>query len=112
MEPIINPWIIYCIDVIHSLCVVSVLAIAVSVIGILVVLGNSSPTVSEDEKKIVKAFFKVLLASVLLLIILPSKNTMLTMLALQYVTPDNIQIVQGNVVDFVEQVAQAVKSVK
>ena len=36
----------------------------------------------------------------------------MTMLALQYVTPDNIQAVQGNIVDFVGQIAEAVKNVK
>lgn len=44
--------------------------------------------------------------------VIPDKETCLAMLAVYYITPDNIQTVQGNIVDFVEQLANAVKGVK
>ena len=113
MEPIISPWIIYGIDVINKLCIVFVLAIIISVIGMLVVIGGSdSCENNEQDIKILKILSVVLAVAVVFLVILPSKDTMLTMLALYYVTPDNIQTVQGNIVDFVSQIVNAVKDAK
>ena len=108
--PIVNPWIIYGISVIHNLCLLAFLSLIITSVGMIVVLGGSNG--NKQDIKILKTLFVIFSVSVVLLVILPSKNTMLTMLALQYVTPDNIQMVQGDVVDFVSQIAQAVKSVK
>lgn len=111
MEPIISPWIIYGIGAINNLWVVAVLAIIISCLGTLVViLGNSC--IDEQDIKILKILSVVFSMAVILLVVLPSKNTMLTMLALYYVTPDNVQAVQGNIVDFVNQIANAIKNVK
>lgn len=42
--------------------------------------------------------------------LIPDRNTCLTMLVLYYVTPNNIMAVQGNIVDFVEKLAEAINS--
>jgi hypothetical protein len=34
---------------------------------------------------------------------------MITMLAFSYITPENVQLVQGNIADFITQIMQAVK---
>ena len=113
LEPIISPWIVYGIDVINKLCIVFVLAIVISGIGMLIVIGGSDSCGSnEQDIRILKILSVIFAVAVVFLVILPSKDTMLTMLALQYVTPDNIQAVQGNIVDFVSQIAQAVKDAK
>ncbi len=90
----------------------SVIAIIMSAVCAVVVLGSSSPDIDELGMKILKVSSITFLVAIGLLIILPSKDTMLTMLALYYVTPDNIQMVQGNIVDFVGQITQAVKEVR
>lgn len=111
--PIVNPWIIYGISVIDNLCLLAILALIITSVGMIVVTGGiDTHGSSKQDIKILKTLFVIFSVSVVLLVILPSKNTMLTMLALQYVTPDNIQMVQGDIVDFVNQVAQAVKSAK
>lgn len=46
----------------------------------------------------------------IIILFIPDKDTCLTMLALYYVTPDNIMVVQGNIVDFVEKLAGAINS--
>ena len=113
MEPIINPWIVYGIDVISKLSVVAFIMVIASLIGVLIFAMNDSTYGNDEhENKIFKILLIVLLVATVFLVILPSKDTMLTMLALYYVTPDNIQAVQGNIVDFVSQIAQAVKDVK
>ena len=112
MEPIINPWIIYGIDLIHNLCTVSILAIIASSIGMFAIVGGDSSCMDEQDTKILKTLFVVFVVATVLLVILPSRDTMLTMLALQYVTPDNVQAIQGNVADFVNQIVQAVKEAR
>jgi len=113
MEPIISPWIVYGIDVISKLSIVAFLMVIGSLIGMLILAMNDSTYGNdEQEKKILKTLIVVFLVAVVFLVILPTKDTMLTMLALYYVTPDNIQAVQGNIVDFVSQIVNAVKDVK
>lgn len=113
MEPIINPWIVYAIDMISKLSVVAFITVIASLIGMLIFAMNDSTYGNdEQESRVFKILLIVLLVATVFLVILPSKDTMLTMLALHYVTPDNIQAVQGNIVDFVSQIAQAVKDAK
>ena len=106
MEPIISPWIIYIMHVASVLWGLS-LAGAISggfflftcFIGIL----DEMPKIKEWEKSI-----KIIsIVSILGLILIPTKEDMLAMLALSYVTPDNIQLVQGNVVDFITKIVDA-----
>ncbi len=113
MEPIINPWIVYGIDVISKLSVVAFITVIASLVGMLIFAMNDSTYGNdEQENRIFKILLIVFLVATVFLVILPSKDTMLTMLALHYVTPDNIQAVQGNIVDFVNQIAHAVKDAK
>lgn len=109
MEPIISPWIIYGVTVLTKL------GIAIHVLAILsfMALLFTIPVLDvKDAEKWRKRFAVGVLVFGLLDILMPDKDTMLTMLALQYVTPDNIQAVQSNIVDFVGQIANAVKDVK
>lgn len=65
-----------------------------------------------DEMKVKVKWFKlsfiIFCVSSLLFMFLPDRETILAMLAASYVTPDNIQAVQGNIVDFVSQIVNAV----
>ena len=109
MEPIISPWIIYGVSVLTKLGV----AIHVLLFLFLTALLLTLPAMdAEGIEKWRKRFAIGVLVFGFLDILMPDKDTMLTMLALQYVTPDNIQAVQSNIVDFVGQITQAVKDVK
>lgn len=55
-----------------------------------------------------KLSFIIFCVSCLLFLFFPDRETLLTMLTASYVTPDNIQAVQGNIVDFVSQIVNAV----
>ena len=114
MEPIISPWIVYIIDILSSFYIISWL---VALVGFLALIffpivadteGMNKDTIIKYEKRIGAVF----IVSTLLWVFIPSQRTMLTMLVLQYTTPDNIQLVQTNIVDFIQNIVQAVKAVK
>lgn len=109
MEPIISPWIIYGVTVLTKL---GFAIHALAVLSFVALLFTFPVMDIEGAEKWRKRFAIGVLVFGFLDILMPDKDTMLTMLALQYVTPDNIQAVQGNVIDFVSQIAQAVKDVK
>ena len=114
MEPIISPWIVYIIDILSSFYTFSLI---VSVTGFLALIffpmvadieGMNKDTIIKWEKRIGAVF----IISTLLWVFIPSHETMLTMLVLQYTTSDNIQLVQTNIIDFIQNIVQAVKVVK
>lgn len=116
MEPIINPWLIYAVNMCGNLKEVAtiiaiIIILPISIIGINITMG-----VNEKEKKsyirIEKYLIGAFVVSLFLAVAIPTKETCLAMLAAYYITPDNIQAVQGNIVDFVEQLANAVKGIK
>lgn len=109
MEPIISPWIIYGVTVLTKLGAAIRVLMALSFVALLFTIPAMD---AKGIEKWQKRFAISAFVFGLLDIFMPDKDTMLTMLALQYVTPDNIQAVQSNIVDFVGQIAQAVKDVK
>ena len=116
MEPIINPWFIYAVNMCEDFkIVVTIIAIFILIIVSIIAI-NIMTVVSEEEKKFYikteKYLIGVFVVSLFLAVAIPNKETCLAMFAAYYITPDNIQAVQGNIIDFVEQLANAVKGVK
>ena len=115
MNPIISPWLVYLASVLTTISHVATVAIMAGSTVIVVCIIAMGLTFNEDEYiwnksiKIMKITGIVMVVSVLIVTLIPSRNDMLAMFALSYITPDNIQLVQGNIVDFVKQIAQAVK---
>ena len=116
MEPIINPWLIYAVNMCGSLKEVAtiiaiLITLPISIIGI-----NITMEVNKEDKEFYIRIEKYLIGAFVVLLFravaIPTKETCLAMLAAYYITPDNIQAVQGNIVDFVEQLANAVKGIK
>ena len=116
MEPIINPWLIYAVNMCGDFKVLAMMG-AILIVFPIVILGiNWSITISESDKKLYIKIEKYLIGILAVLLFffffIPTKETCLAMLAAYYITPDNIQAVQGNIVDFVEQLANAVEGIK
>lgn len=114
MEPIISPWLVYLVSFLANVgCVASIIFI----VSITVLVGCIFfPSLCYREKearqmanKIMKKALIVAIISLVIAMVIPSKKDLLTMLALSYITPDNVQLIQGNIADFVKQIAQAVK---
>ncbi|PAV39962.1 hypothetical protein CJ260_00555 [Megasphaera sp. ASD88] len=119
MEPIINPWIFYVINVICNLHFITGLlgtlsfgAIIVLVIYWVFTSDDKWNESAKENKRLAAKWAKRLgvffIVDTAIGIFIPSKETMITMLVSNYVTPDNIQIVQGNIVDFTKQLVSAV----
>lgn len=115
MEPIISPWLVYLVGVLTTISHVATVAIMAGstvIVVCIIVMGlafNKDEYIWNKSIKIMKITGIVMVVSVLIVTLIPSRNDMLAMFALSYITPDNIQLVQGNIVDFVKQIAQAVK---
>ena len=114
MEPIISPWLVYLVSFLAN---VGYGASIVLVVSITIFVGCFLfPPLCYNEKeawqkanKIRKKALVVAIVSLVITMAVPSKNDLLAMLALSYITPDNVQLIQGNIVDFVKQITQAVK---
>lgn len=107
MEPIISPWIIYLISIvwgIKEICLVlMILAFLMSVTWFFCADKD------EFERKKFKNANIILVVSTIGFILIPDKQTMLTMLTLHYITPDNLALVQNNVVELIQKVTEALK---
>lgn len=114
MEPIINPWWIYFIDVLSSLKSTLITLLILS--GCLLVIFmiwyalTSGGEYSNEEhliqpfKKFAKVCFIVGVISTIGVVVIPTKETMYTMMALEQVTPDNISAIGKtgeNIIDYI-----------
>ena len=116
MEPIINPWLIYAVNMCGDFKVLAIIGAIFIILPIGILANDLSITISENDKKlyikIEKYLIGILAVLLFLAVAIPTKVTCLAMLAAYDIAPDNIQAVQGNIVDFAEQFANAVKGVK
>jgi hypothetical protein len=112
MEPIISPWVIYAVQLLDNLRDVAMILFVLS--GIASVL-LAIPVIL-DDKDLPKKYLKkaVIIAAICggMDIIIPNKETMITMIAASYITSDNIQMTQGNIVEFIKQISEEVQNGK
>ena len=120
MNPIINPWSIYLINVLSGLKNIFIVAVGAAIlVGIvntiyfLIVIDD--PYHDEDKILNIKKCFKKivvgLIISALLVVITPSKDTMYTMLALDNLTTDNIQAIGKTGKDVIDYVADQIDKI-
>lgn len=118
MAPIISPWIFYLIDICDKLN-----KAAVSASGAIITVGfiaiswyflddHDSAWKRQKMRKLAKPV--LILAAICGVIVLfaPTKETSMMMLAASVVTPDNIAAAQGNIIDFISKVADAMAKTK
>ena len=111
MDFVVDPMIVYGLYVLTVLRDTAISMIATSLITIIVAGIFSLDEYNEYEvnaKKWIKRGLIGLGLGFIIVLFIPDKVTCLTMLALYYVTPDNIMAVQGNIVDFVEKLVGAI----
>lgn len=125
MNPIINPWSIYLINVLSGLKNIFIAVVAaifggiVNAIYFLIVIDD--PYYDKDNekyqnkilniKKCFKKFVVGLIISALLVVITPSKDTMYTMLALDNLTTDNIQAIGKTGKDVIDYVSDQIDKI-
>lgn len=117
MEPLINPWVFYYIEVLDRVST----GIAIGMFACVAVATfsgmdyydfDATETTKRRSKKMIKAAVILFLFFGLAQILIPGKRTMYQMLAARYVTAENIEAVQNNVVDFVGRIADGLAKVK
>ena len=97
MEPIINPWVIYVLGVVDSLRSLFYFAIITMIIvagfTFFIMLADEFKTIQEHRKKAVKyaiRYIIVLLTFVMLVILIPTRNTVIGMIVANSITYNNI----------------------
>lgn len=120
MKPIISSWWIYLIDLfdnLNGLLGVALFLLGGATVALLVIWFFSSLDYEQDEEPIVacKKYLKKsviwLCVSGLLFTVIPSKDTMYTMIVLDNVTTDNIQAIGKTGKDVVDYITDQIDKV-
>lgn len=107
MEPIISPWIIYLVSVLTKL---NMAAFIVAMFSAVIIFW--AWIFGEKTKINIKSVVIVLITSIVLTIIIPDRQTMLSMLTLSFITPDNIGIAEDHIIELVTKIMDAASNVK
>lgn len=120
MKPIISPWWIYLIDLfdnLKGLLGVALFLLGGAAVALLIIWFFSSLDYEQDEgpivacKKYLKKSVIWLCVSGLLFTVIPSKDTMYTMIVLDNVTTDNIQTIGKTGKDVVDYIIDQIDKV-
>ena len=120
MKPIISPWWIYLIDLfdnLNGLLGVALFLLGGAAVALLIIWFLSSLDYEQDEgpivacKKYLKKSVIWLCVSGLLFTVIPSKDTMYTMIVLDNVTTDNIQAIGKTGKDVIDYITDQIDKV-
>ena len=104
MEPIISPWVVYLFSVLTKL---NTVAFIVAMFSVVIIFW--AWIFGEKTKINIKNVVIVLITSIVLTIIIPDRLTMLSMLTLSFITPDNIGLAEDHIIDLITKIMDAVK---
>ena len=107
MVPIVSPWLVYAVWLANALRVCAGVVLACAAFYAFVVFMTTD---CEHDAMAARACRRALLVAascVAVLVLVPNRQTIFAMIALNYVTPDNIAVVQVDVVDFVKRIVDA-----
>ena len=111
MEPIISPWVIYLFSVLAKLNIVASAVAIFSVASIIFIAFNKF--IFGDDMEIPFNYKYVIIVCVIatmLAILIPTEKTMLSMLTLSFITPDNIVITENHIIDLVTKIMDVVNN--
>lgn len=128
MNYIINPSWFYWLGVVNSMrgfmlaafiVAIIIIGVALIIIPVNVKLIRDYPSISDDERKVVRFFTKALkiaigvcVASVLFLVFVPSKETLIEMMIAKQATYENATWTVDALKNAVDYVVQAIQSLK
>ena len=120
--PIINPWVIYLInlcDNLKTLSIISISVVAVIIIGLHWAFDENDCCDEEDVKVIRQYYMEwikipaiVLICSLVCSIVLPTKKTCYTMLVTSQLTEENIHNVGDNAKEIVDYIFEKIQEVQ
>ena len=111
MEPIISPWVIYLFSILTKLNIV-VFAIAlfswlsICFIALTKFIYGDAMEISFNYKNAII----VTTIATMLVILIPDEKTMLAMLTLSFITPDNVVIAENHIIDLITKIMDAVNN--
>ena len=111
MEPIISPWVIYLFSVLTKLNTVAFTIAIFSWATIFFIALNK--IIYGDDMEIefnYKNAIIVAIIATMLVILIPDEKTMLSMLTLSFITPDNIVITENHIIDLVTKIMDVVNN--
>lgn len=133
MDPIISPWLIYLISVINSIRIFAfILGLVFSIPLLIYFVSDFFNHINEDilfpyqldeyeklkkrNSKQIKKYFILCLTFILVGLLIPSKETLITMLIANVITPDNInmsnELIKYNVQDYVNIIVDGINKTK
>ena len=110
MEPIVSPWIIYLFSVLTKLNTVAFAVTlfswaAILFIGLYKLMFGDAMKIKFNHKN---AIIVAVIATTIVILI-PTEKTMLAMLTLSFITPDNIGVAEDHIIDLITKIMDAVK---
>lgn len=114
MEPIISPWIVYLIGVLPQ---IGILMLTGSIIGVLsaimITLYVLDTEYGREHAQLVAfgCMGSIIFCCIIFIaaFLIPDKTTLIQMYIASYITPDNIKLVHGDVLQLISDIAKAVK---
>lgn len=119
--PIIDPMYLYLIEVLHNLDAINnfifiTLAFVVLVSSVMYVIDEYAREAINKNKSSVVLVLMAFTVSLLIVVLVPTKDTMYKMLIASYVTTDNIQLVNDaikvNLQDYLNMLGETVKNLR
>ena len=111
MEPIISPWVIYLFSVLTTLNTVAFIIAIFSWVTIFFIALNK--IIYGDDMEIefnYKYAIIVAVIATMLAILIPNEKTMLAMLTLSFITPDNVVITENHIIDLITKIMDSVNN--
>lgn len=133
MDPIVSPWLIYLISVINSMRIFAfILGLVFSIPLLIYFVSDFFNYINENilfpyqldeyeelkkrNSKQIKKYFILTIIFILIGLLIPSKETLITMLIANVITPDNInmsnELIKHNVQDYVNIIVDGINKTK
>ena len=111
MEPVVSPWIIYLFSILTKLNVVASIATlfswaAILFIGLYKIIYGDDLEIEFNYK--IAVIVAVIATTIVILI--PTEKTMLAMLTLSFITPDNVVIAENPIIELVTKIMDVVNN--
>ena len=111
MEPIVSPWIIYLFSILTKLNILAFSIAVFSWVSIFFIFLNK--IIYGDDLEIEFNYKIAVIVAVIattIVILIPTEKTMLAMLTLSFITPDNVVIAENHIIDLITKIMDAVNS--
>lgn len=109
MEPIIPPMWIYLIHLASTLRFMAIYTLCASIIISLYIYAGAIDLIRDSNKKFwLKTFAIAIIVCVLILMLIPDKDTLYAMIAASFITPDNISIGEEHLIDLITKITKII----